>query len=149
MLKAYGRRQIEPDDEAMTVDTVFDMASLTKPIATATSIMMLVERGEVRLRNPVAEYIPEFGQNGKDDITVEDLLVHRGGLIPDNSLKDYQDGAEKSWERIFALKGGRGERRRVRLLRRGLPGARRNRASRERQDGRRVRGREHLTSRWA
>jgi uncharacterized protein YbbC (DUF1343 family)/CubicO group peptidase (beta-lactamase class C family) len=108
MLKAYGRRQIEPDDEAMTVDTVFDMASLTKPIATATSIMILVERGEVRLRNPVADYIPEFAQNGKEHITVEDLLVHRGGLIPDNSLKDYQDGEEKSWERIFALKGGRG-----------------------------------------
>src|SRR5690349_18526256 len=60
MLKAYGQRQIEPEREEMTVDTVFDMASLTKPIATATSIMILVERGEVRLRNPVAEYIPEF-----------------------------------------------------------------------------------------
>jgi uncharacterized protein YbbC (DUF1343 family)/CubicO group peptidase (beta-lactamase class C family) len=108
MLKAYGRRQVEPNDEEMTVDTVFDMASLTKPIATATSIMILVERGEVRLRNPVAEYIPEFAQNGKEHVTVEDLLVHRGGLIPDNSLKDYQDGDEKSWERIFALKGGRG-----------------------------------------
>ena len=107
MQKAYGRRQVEPDDEVMTVDTVFDMASLTKPIATATSIMILVERGEVRLRNPVAEYIPEFSQNGKDSVTVEDLLVHRGGLIPDNSLNDYQDGHEKSWERIFALEGGR------------------------------------------
>ena len=108
MLKAYGRRQIEPEDEEMTVDTVFDMASLTKPIATAGSIMILVERGEIRLRNPVADYIPEFGENGKENVTVEDLLVHRGGLIPDNSLKDYQDGHEKSWERIFALKGGRG-----------------------------------------
>ncbi|HEX6961728.1 MAG TPA: exo-beta-N-acetylmuramidase NamZ domain-containing protein [Lacipirellula sp.] len=107
-LKAYGHRAIEPEKEEMTVDTVFDMASLTKPIATATSIMILVERGEVRLRNPVAEYIPEFGENGKEDVTVEDLLVHRGGLIPDNSLKDYQDGHEKAWERIFALEGGRG-----------------------------------------
>lgn len=58
--KAYGRRQIEPAEEAMTVDTVFDMASLTKPVATATSIMILVERGDVRLRNPVADYLPEF-----------------------------------------------------------------------------------------
>lgn len=102
-LKAYGNRRIEPSKEAMTVDTVFDMASLTKPIATATSVMILVERGEVRLRNPVAAYIPEFGQNDKERITVEDLLVHRGGLIADNALKDYEDGPEKSWERLFAL----------------------------------------------
>lgn len=102
-LKAYGNRRIEPSKEPMTVDTLFDMASLTKPIATATSVMILVEQGKVRLRNPIAEYIPEFGQNGKENITVEDLLVHRGGLIPDNALKDYEDGPEKAWERLFAL----------------------------------------------
>jgi uncharacterized protein YbbC (DUF1343 family)/CubicO group peptidase (beta-lactamase class C family) len=102
-LKAYGNRRIEPSQEPMTVDTLFDMASLTKPIATATSVMILVEQGKVRLRNPIAEYIPEFGQNGKENITVEDLLVHRGGLIPDNALKDYEDGVENAWERIFAL----------------------------------------------
>jgi uncharacterized protein YbbC (DUF1343 family)/CubicO group peptidase (beta-lactamase class C family) len=102
-LKAYGNRRVEPSKEKMTVDTVFDMASLTKPIATATSVMILVEQGKVRLRNPVAEYIAEFGQNGKEHITVEDLLVHRGGLIPDNALKDYEDGVEKAWERLFAL----------------------------------------------
>ncbi|BBO35303.1 exo-beta-N-acetylmuramidase NamZ domain-containing protein [Lacipirellula parvula] len=102
-LKAYGDRRVEPSQEEMTVDTVFDMASLTKPIATATSVMILVEQGKVRLRNPVAEYIPEFAQNGKENITVEDLLVHRGGLIPDNALSDYEDGEEKAWERLFAL----------------------------------------------
>ncbi|MBL9161553.1 MAG: DUF1343 domain-containing protein [Planctomycetaceae bacterium] len=102
-LKAYGNRQLEPSQEPMTVETLFDMASLTKPIATATSVMILVEQGKVRLRNPIAEYIPEFGQNGKEHITVEDLLVHRGGLIPDNALKDYEDGPEKAWERLFAL----------------------------------------------
>jgi uncharacterized protein YbbC (DUF1343 family)/CubicO group peptidase (beta-lactamase class C family) len=108
-LKPYGHRQLEPGREEMTTDTVFDMASLTKPIATATSIMILVERGEVRLRSPVADYIPEFGENGKEHVTVEDLLIHRGGLIPDNSLKDYQDGVEKAWERIYALEGGGGD----------------------------------------
>lgn len=102
-LKAYGNRRVQPSPEPMTVDTLFDMASLTKPIATATSVMILVEQGQVRLRNPIAEYIPEFGQNGKEHITVEDLLVHRGGLIPDNALKDYEDGVEKAWERLFAL----------------------------------------------
>ncbi len=103
MLKAYGLRQVEPKEEEMTVNTVFDMASLTKPIATATSIMILVERGDVRLGDPVANHLSEFGKNGKEDITIEDLLVHRGGLIPDNSLKDYEDGPNKSWERICEL----------------------------------------------
>lgn len=102
-LKAYGNRRLEPSVEPMTVDTLFDMASLTKPIATATSVMILVEQGKLRLQNPIAEYLPEFAQNGKGSITVEDLLVHRGGLIPDNALKDYEDGVEKAWERLFAL----------------------------------------------
>jgi uncharacterized protein YbbC (DUF1343 family)/CubicO group peptidase (beta-lactamase class C family) len=103
-LKAYGQRQLEPEKEKMTVDTIFDMASLTKGTATATSIMILVERGQVRLRNPVADYIPEFAANGKEKITIEDLLVHRGGLIPDNPLDDYNDGEEKAWEHTFKLK---------------------------------------------
>jgi uncharacterized protein YbbC (DUF1343 family)/CubicO group peptidase (beta-lactamase class C family) len=102
-LQAYGRRQIEPVEEAMTVDTAFDLASLTKPIATATSVMILVERGQLRLRAPVADYIPEFGQNGKQQITLEQLLVHHSGLVPDNPLADYEHGAERAWERIFAL----------------------------------------------
>ncbi len=102
--KTYGRRQIKPTEEEMTLDTVFDMASLTKPTATATSIMILVERGLVRLRNPVAEYIPEFAENGKDQITIEQLLTHQSGLAPDNPLKDYEDGPERAWERVYALK---------------------------------------------
>ncbi len=102
--KAYGHRQLEPTEEKMTLDTVFDMASLTKPVATATSIMLLVERGKVRLRDPVATYIPEFAQQGKDGITVEHLLTHQGGLIPDNPLGDYRHGTEEAWKRIWALK---------------------------------------------
>jgi uncharacterized protein YbbC (DUF1343 family) len=103
-LQAYGDRQLQPAVERMTDDTVFDMASLTKPVATATSIMLLVERGLVRLGDPVANYLPEFAQNGKQDITIEQLLTHQGGLIPDNALADYEHGAEVAWERIFALR---------------------------------------------
>ena len=102
-LKAYGERQIEPTPEKMTIDTVFDLASLTKPIATATSVMLLVERGEVALGAPVAQYLPEFGQNGKEELTIEDLLTHRSGLIPDNPLGDYEHGEEEAWRRIWAL----------------------------------------------
>jgi len=103
-LRAYGQRQIEPDRVEMTTDTVFDLASLTKPVATATSVMILMERGSLRLEDRVAKHIPEFGQNGKEDVTVFQLLTHQGGIVPDNPLADYADGPEKAWQRIFALK---------------------------------------------
>ncbi len=103
-LKAYGNRAVEPDAVPMTTDTVFDLASMTKPMATATSILILAERGKIDLRAPVAKYIPEFGQNGKDKITVEQLLLHRGGLIADNPMKDYEDGPQLAMQRIWALK---------------------------------------------
>jgi len=74
--KAFGSRALEPRREAMTVDTIFDLASLTKVIATTTSVMQLVERGKIRPNDTVAKYLPEFGQNGKEDITVRQLLTH-------------------------------------------------------------------------
>ena len=102
-LKAYGNKQVGPEPVSMTTDTLFDMASITKPVATATSVMILLEQGKLRLDDPVARHVPEFGQNGKDQITIFQLLTHQGGLTPDNSLKDYADGPQKAWERIFAL----------------------------------------------
>jgi CubicO group peptidase (beta-lactamase class C family) len=103
-LKAYGNRQTEPEPVPMTVNTVFDLASLTKPIATATSVMQLIERGQVRLRDRVADHIPEFGQEGKEGISVEQLLIHMSGLIADNPLSDYLDGEELAFQRIWKLK---------------------------------------------
>jgi uncharacterized protein YbbC (DUF1343 family)/CubicO group peptidase (beta-lactamase class C family) len=87
--KAFGDRAIEPKREPMTVDTIFDLASLTKIVATATSIMILVERGKISLADPVALYIPEFGKNGKERVTIEQLMTHRAGLPPDNEIADY------------------------------------------------------------
>src|SRR5690606_31436438 len=101
--KAYGQRVVEPEPEEMTVDTVFDLASLTKPVATATSVMLLVEEGKVELDEPACTYLPEFTGDGKETITVRQLLTHQSGLIADNSLNDYLDGPEKAWERITAL----------------------------------------------
>jgi serine-type D-Ala-D-Ala carboxypeptidase len=101
--EAFGQRQIEPVPEAMTLDTVFDLASLTKPIAIATSTMILVDRGMLDVSNPVQVYLLEFGANGKDKVTVEQLLVHTSGLIPDNALSDYQSSVDKSWTNICAL----------------------------------------------
>src|SRR5262249_16763667 len=71
--RAYGNRALKPQIEPMTPDTIFDLASLTKVVATATSVMILVERGQVRLGDPVARYIPEFAEMGKRSITVEQL----------------------------------------------------------------------------
>lgn len=103
-LKAYGSRALKPKAEPMTTETVFDMASITKPMATATSVMKLVEQGKVELDAPVAKYIPEFAANGKDRVTVRQLLTHQGGLIPDNSIRDYRDGGRKAMARIYNLK---------------------------------------------
>ncbi len=103
-LKAYGNKQVEPDAQPMTIDTVFDMASITKPVATATSIMKLVEAGQLRISQKVTDIFPEFGAHGKDAITIRDLLIHQSGLIPDNALSDYLQGPEIAWQKICDLK---------------------------------------------
>jgi uncharacterized protein YbbC (DUF1343 family)/CubicO group peptidase (beta-lactamase class C family) len=99
-VKTYGHRALVPDAELLTRDTMFDMASLTKPIATATSAMVLLEQGKIRLEDPIIRHLPEFDSNGKRAVTVEHLLRHRGGFIPDNPLRDYLDGPAEAWHRL-------------------------------------------------
>lgn len=103
-VKSYGQRSVEPTAEEMTRDTIFDMASLTKPVATATSVMRLVEQGKIKLSDSIVTYLPEFDNHDKKAITVEHLLRHRTGLIADNPIGDYADGSDKAWERIANLK---------------------------------------------
>lgn len=100
--KAYGERSLEPRRAAMTVDTIFDLASLTKVVATTTAVMQLMEQGKVRLNDPVAKYLPEFGQNGKEDITVRQLLTHYSGLEPDLDLKTPWEGKDTAYQMAFA-----------------------------------------------
>lgn len=102
--KAHGNRRIEPSVEPMTLDTVFDMASLTKPIVTATSIMQLIDAGKIDLDATVKTYLPEFQGNGKEEITVKQLLIHTSGLTPDNALSDYEKGWPIAYEKICNLK---------------------------------------------
>ncbi len=99
--KAYGSRALEPQREAMTLDTVFDCASLTKVIATTTAVMQLWEQGKFRMSDPVAKYLPEFGQNGKQDITIRQLLVHYSGLAPDLDLATAWEGKETGYRMAF------------------------------------------------
>jgi len=98
--KAYGARAVEPAREAMTPDTIFDLASLTKTVATATSIMILVERGKVRLSDPLSHYIPEIKGEGRERITLELLLTHRAGYAPDFDLKDRWSGYDEAMKRL-------------------------------------------------
>ncbi|MGH9595378.1 MAG: sodium:solute symporter family transporter, partial [Edaphobacter sp.] len=86
--QAYGDREVEPAVEPMTEDTIFDMASLTKCLATATAVMQLYEEHKIAFDDPVAKYLPEFGVNGKQDVTIRELLTHYSGLPEDISLKD-------------------------------------------------------------
>ncbi|MFN0304103.1 MAG: exo-beta-N-acetylmuramidase NamZ domain-containing protein [Burkholderiales bacterium] len=90
--RAFGQRALKPVRETMTVDTIFDLASLTKVIATTIAVMHLADRGMLRLDEPVATYWPEFAANGKSVITVRDVLAHhsglRAGFPPQNPVAD-------------------------------------------------------------
>jgi uncharacterized protein YbbC (DUF1343 family)/CubicO group peptidase (beta-lactamase class C family) len=100
--KAFGHRSLEPRREIMTLDTVFDIASLTKVVATTTAVMQLVDHGRIRLNDPVAKYIPEFAQNGKEDVTVRELLTHYSGLRPDLDLDQPWQGRETALRMAYA-----------------------------------------------
>jgi len=100
--KAYGARALAPAREAMTPDTIFDVASLTKVVATATSAMILVERGRLRLSDPVSNFIPELKGGGRELITVEHLLTHRSGYAPDFDLGVPWSGREEMLKQLYA-----------------------------------------------
>jgi len=99
--KAYGARAVEPQREGMTTDTIFDLASLTKIVATATSIMILVEQGKVRLADPLIKFIPEMKGEGRDAITIEQLLLHTAGFAPDFDLKERWSGYDEAMKRLY------------------------------------------------
>ena len=98
--KAYGNRALEPQKEAMTTDTIFDAASLTKVVSTTSSILKLIEEGKIRLNDPVTAYLPKF-QGGKSPITVRHLLTHYSGLRPDLDLEPAWSGYELGIEKAL------------------------------------------------
>ncbi|MGE5204102.1 MAG: serine hydrolase, partial [Chlamydiota bacterium] len=102
--KAFGWRSLDPRRERMTANTIFDLASLTKVIATTPCIMQLVEEGKIRLNDPLVRYMPEFGVNGKQDITVRQLMVHYSGLAPDLDLTQPWQGKETAYQMAFQEK---------------------------------------------
>src|SRR5215471_8287902 len=98
--KAYGARAVEPQREAMTTDTIFDLASLTKVVATTTSIMILIEQGKVRLSDSAVQFIPEMKGDGRDAITIEELMTHMSGFAPDFDLRDRWMGYDEAMKRL-------------------------------------------------
>ncbi len=99
--RAFGNRSVAPSIEPMTVDTIFDLASLTKVVATTTAVMLLVEDGRLRLTDRVADHVPGFERYGKDRITIRHLLTHASGLRPDLDLEDPFDGAAEAIRRAI------------------------------------------------
>jgi uncharacterized protein YbbC (DUF1343 family) len=101
--KAYGSRALVPLREPMTIDTIFDAASLTKVIATTPAIMRLFEQGQIRLNDPVTKYLPEF-QGGHSDVSIRDLMTHFSGLRPDLDLKPAWSGYQTGIQRALSDK---------------------------------------------
>ncbi|MDD3468561.1 MAG: DUF1343 domain-containing protein [Thermoguttaceae bacterium] len=103
-LRAFGNRSLKPNTTPMQTDTIFDLASLTKSIATSSAIMRLVDQGKLDLHQTIASIVPAFAENGKGEITIADCLLHQSGLVADNAMSDYEDGVEEAWRRIYAMK---------------------------------------------
>jgi uncharacterized protein YbbC (DUF1343 family)/CubicO group peptidase (beta-lactamase class C family) len=96
--KAFGYRALSGRRrEPMTADTIFDLASLTKVVATTPSVMRLLQYGQIRLEDPLARYIPDFGMNGKESITIRQLMTHFSGLPPDLELNIPWSGQETAF----------------------------------------------------
>lgn len=102
--RAFGFRSLEPEKVPMSEDTIFDLASLTKVIATTTAVMQLAEKGTLNIDAPAARYWPAFGKNGKKRITIRQLLTHYSGLRANLKLKPGWSGYEAAMRKIIAEK---------------------------------------------
>jgi len=103
-----GLAAARPERLPMRRDTIFDLASLTKPIATTTAIMMLIEEGSISLDDPVAKTLPSFADRGKEEVTIRHLLTHSAGLKPWREFHELLIQKErKSGERLIGTKEGR------------------------------------------
>src|SRR5215218_4012300 len=98
--KAFGNRALLPTVEKMTLDTIFDAASLTKVVATTTSVMILVEQGKLRLSDRIGQFIPEIEDENAKKVTIQQLLTHVSGYAPDFDLREKWTGREGMLEAL-------------------------------------------------
>lgn len=98
--RAYGQRAVLPKAEAISADTIYDVASLTKVMATTPALLLLVERGKLELDKPLMTYLPEFKGDNREKITVRLLMTHHSGLPPGLTRRagivDYQTGIDQA-----------------------------------------------------
>ncbi len=103
-----GLAVVQPERIPMARDTIFDLASLTKPIATSTALMLLVHEGAVGLDDPVAKYLPSFAEREKDELTLRHLLSHSSGLKPWRAFHEaYLEKERKTGERLLGTAAAR------------------------------------------
>jgi len=103
LVRAYGWRRLVPDPLPMTTDTIFDIASLTKPFGTTLAVMALVERGTVKLDAPLGRYLPEFRSPAFAHVTIQRLLTHTAGfqaIPPPGSVKATASETVKAFVRL-------------------------------------------------
>ena len=105
-LRAFGDRQLEPQPAPMAEDTIFDISSLTKPLATTTAIMLLVRDGKLRLDDRVTRFLHNFGVHGKTHVTVRHLLTHSSGLAAWRPFYKELQQIEKRGEKVNFLGSG-------------------------------------------
>lgn len=96
--RAYGMRAVTPAPEPISLNTIYDAASLTKVLATAPAIFLLLERGSLALDDAVSRHLPEFRGGWRDEVTIRHLLTHTSGLRPSLSLREPWSGYEKATE---------------------------------------------------
>ena len=101
-LKAFGNRAVTGQPEPMTLDTIFDLASLTKVLAATPAIMTLVEQGKIRLDDKVKRYLPLFTGGGKENITLRELLTHYSGLRADFDLSKVWTGYDATIQELWS-----------------------------------------------
>jgi CubicO group peptidase (beta-lactamase class C family) len=107
-LSVRGQAVLRPERIAMTRETIFDLASLTKPLATTTALLWLVADGAVSLDDPVAKHLPLFAERDKDAVTVRHLLTHSSGLKPWRAFHELLlERERKTGERILGTQAGR------------------------------------------
>jgi uncharacterized protein YbbC (DUF1343 family) len=102
--RAYGNRSLVPTVEKMTVDTIFDLASLTKVVATTSSLMILIEQGKLRLSDTIGKFIPEIKDEQAKRITIQQLMTHTSGYAPDFDLKEKWSGREGMLQALYKEK---------------------------------------------
>ena len=102
--EAIGNKTVYPKKSPMNLSTVFDLASLTKVVATLPVILKLIDAGEIRLDDPVAHFLPEFAQNGKEVIKLRHLLTHTSGLPAHKGYHLEDLTAEQLFQRIYSEK---------------------------------------------